>query len=109
MKRRVRVKPTRTERRQRLARALDETGLAKRGVTMGEGAKNVTAPVTVTEKRERRPWRREHAPRDSGQGHGHGHEARGPGKQRRSLSMPRAAGGVGADGDPRWTGRLVQA
>jgi DNA methylase len=113
MKRRVRVKPTRTERRQRLARALDETGLGKRGVAIeGEKREEKREAERREEKRET-PEKRERKKPAIGHGHGHGHgkQQQGPGhgKQRRALSMPRAPGRIGADGDPRWTGRLVQA
>ncbi|HTJ46910.1 MAG TPA: DNA methyltransferase, partial [Kofleriaceae bacterium] len=74
MKRRVRIKPTRTERRQRLARALEETGLKDRGVRLESDAPLKPAPS--------REWRgRAQTPRE-----------------KRALSMPRTPGRIDADG-----------
>ncbi len=88
---RVRLKPTRTQRREKLARALEETGLGKRGVKIDDDRDGV--PAAKPSPRAQRTWQ---GPPESG-------------KQRRALSMPRAPGRIGADGDPRWSGQLAQA
>src|SRR5437588_10208037 len=92
MKRRVRVKPTRTERRTKLARALEETGLGKRGVRIDGDAAPAKAPTRAWKERGQGP--------STGSG---GREER----QRRAFSMPRAGGRITADGP--FAPRLVEA
>jgi hypothetical protein len=87
------VKPTRTERKQKLARALEETGLGKRGVAL----EKELAPAPT------RTWDR------SGRSSRSARPARGPVPKgdRRAFSMPKAGGRVDADGP--FAQRLVDA
>jgi hypothetical protein len=80
VKRRVRVKPTRTERKTKLSRALEETGLGKRGVKLDP---ELTPAPTRTWDRSKPATA---APTTR------------PKTDRRAFSMPRAGGRIDADG-----------
>ena len=75
----MRVKPTRTERRTKLARALEETGLGKRGVEL----EKPLAPAPTRTWADRAPARS---------------PERRPPREKRAFSMPRAGGRIDADG-----------